>query len=329
MKNTLSIAINHVAQHAELVSVLNFELPAGQAPEWIELIPSGATVVGRDGRSWLNDPAAVIAAFNAGGRDLVIDTEHSTEIRAPHGDPAPAAGWITALESRSGAVVGRVAWTPAGAAAVANREYRYISPVFTYERQTGRIVQLTSIGLTNRPNLRLAALNHRQSEEDTMLKKLLTALGLAETATEEQVLNAVSTLQGDLQTARNRAQTPDLALFVPRADYDVVLGRAANAEKALADKARTDLDAQIEREVGAAMQAGKITPATKDYYMAMCRQQNGLEEFRKFVAAAPVIGDPSKLDRMAPVTGKALNAEELDVCERLGISEEQYRKTAA
>jgi phage I-like protein len=258
----------------------------------------------------------------------VVDTEHSTQIKAPKGEPAPAAGWIKALEARNGAIWGRADWTPAGAASVANREYRYISPVFAYEPATGRIAQLLSIGLTNRPNLRLAALNQEGAnppQEALMLKQLLTALGLAEDATETQALNTVATLKNDLAVAVNRAQTPDLAKFVPRADYDATLARAANAEQALADKAKADLEAQIEREVGAAMQAGKITPATRDYHLAMCRQQGGLEEFRKFVAAAPVIGDPSSLGAKND-GGTAMNAETQAIAAMFGNSAEDIAK---
>lgn len=315
---------------AGLAAALNFQLPAGQAPEWIELIPAGVAVVGRDGRKWINDaPDTILAAFNASGRELVIDTEHATEIKAPKGDPAPAAGWVKALEIRAGAIWGRTEWTPAGAASVANREYRYISPVFYYDKPTGRIVQLLSIGLTNRPNLRLMALNQEGAnppQEAVMLKKLLKALGLAEDASEETALNAIGTLQGDLSTARNSAQTPSLEKFVPRPDYDAALARAQNAEQALKTKTDADLATAINAEVDAALKAGKITPATAEYHKANCRAEGGLERFRAFVAAAPVIGDPSGLDAKKPAAGVALNSQEVDVLNKMGLSEEQYKK---
>ena len=317
----------------ELLDALNFELPAGPAPEWLELIPAGVSVVGRDGRKWLNDrPADIMAAFNADARDLVIDTEHATQLKAPNGEPAPAAGWIKALETReNGAIWGPAEWTPGGALAVANREYRYISPVFTYEERSGRIAQLVSIGLTNRPNLRLTALNQigresTRSQEDDMLKKLLLALGLAENATEEQALNAIGSLRTDLATALNRAKTPDLQLFVPRADYDQMQTRAINAEKALSDRAQAELEAEISREIDAALKAGKITPATKDFYLATCRQQGGLESFKKFVASAPVIGDPSQLDRQPPEQGLALNADQTKIAQMFGNTADDLKK---
>ena len=89
--------------------------PDGQAPDWIELIPAGPTVTGRDGRTWLFDELAqqlVLAAFTGRAIDMVIDWEHATEVAAPQGTPAPAAGWIDKLEIRNAALWGHVSWTP-------------------------------------------------------------------------------------------------------------------------------------------------------------------------------------------------------------------------
>lgn len=319
------------AGECELVA-LNFELPAdGSVPEWIELIPAGQVVRGRDGRQWLNDnPQAILDAFATDGRDIPLDWEHSTELQAPEGKPAPAAGWGRQLQLRDGgAVWGRFEWTPRGRACVENREYRYISPVFVFDKQTRRIVRIDSVGLTNRPNLHLTALNRYQPEpkETTMLKKLLVKLGLPEDATEAQALNAIGKLESDLQTALNRAQTPSLDKFVPRADYDSALARATNAEQKLQDKETAELETAINREVDDALKAGKITPATKDFYAAMCRQEGGLDQFRKFVEAAPVVGRPSELDNKSPETGgKALNAEVKQLADMFGNSAEDLAK---
>lgn len=314
----------------DFIDALNFELPGQEDhPEWIELVPAGP-VKGRDGREWKNDaPEAIVTAFNSDGRDIVIDAEHATELAAPEGRPAPAYARIDKMEVRAGAVWGHVLWNPRGESALNNREYRYYSPVFIYRKSDLRIVQVASVGLTNRPNLRLKALNHTQhhQEEITMWKKLLEALGLADDAGEDAAVNAVKNLQGDLATANNRANTPDLEKFVPRGDYDKVLERATNAEKKIADQAAAALQADIDREIDTALKAGKITPATKDYYVDMCRQEGGLEKFKKFAAAAPVVGDPSGLEgREIPGSGAALNAEGQKIAEMFGNSAEDIAK---
>lgn len=131
------------------------------APDWIELIPAGPLVVGVDGRQWRNDtPDRIVATANSARNPLVVDYEHASEHRAPHGLDAPAAGWIDRLEVRgAGSIWGHVEWTAKALQYIAEKAYRFISPVFTFEKDTARIVALVSAGLTNQPNLPLTALN--------------------------------------------------------------------------------------------------------------------------------------------------------------------------
>lgn len=145
--------------------MLTVPIPDNPAPpEWIELIPPGPAVVGVDGRRWLNDaPEKIVTAFAARTRPMVIDWEHASEHRAPVGLDAPAAGWIDRIEVRDGAIFGHVErWTERATAMLRAGEYRYVSPVFNYEKETSRIREVTSAALTNRPNLPLAALNRHQ-----------------------------------------------------------------------------------------------------------------------------------------------------------------------
>lgn len=158
---------------------LNFQ--GSDVPEWIQLIPAGPAIVGRDGRRWtLPDPETIIAAFQANNADLPVDFEHSTQHKAPKGDFAPAVGWIKDMEVRNAALWAKVEWTQDGQAAVASKGYRYVSPVFTFEKETGVILQMISAGLTNNPNLEMAALNAAGTDEEIeMDKAILEALGLA------------------------------------------------------------------------------------------------------------------------------------------------------
>jgi phage I-like protein len=151
-------------EQATLLSVLNIE--ADKTSDWIELIPApnaNGMVQGRDGRAWYWDRQAadlVLSAFNSRGIDIVVDWEHATETRAPNGDQAPASGWISQIELRDSALFGKVSWTPRAAEQIASREYRFLSPVFDYNKETQRIARLVSVGLTNKPNLYIAALNN-------------------------------------------------------------------------------------------------------------------------------------------------------------------------
>ena len=132
---------------------------AGYLPERVELVPAGE-VKGRDGRRWVNDnPLSILERFALQGADLPVDIEHSTELRAPKGEPAPAAGWVHRLEVVNGAVWGAINWNDTGRSLVGGKQYRYLSPVILYDPGTGRIAGLSSVALTNRPNLHLPALN--------------------------------------------------------------------------------------------------------------------------------------------------------------------------
>lgn len=320
------------SRHTAPERALCFELPAteGAAPDWVELLPAGPEIVGRDGRRWrMTDAARVIAATAAVGRPLVFDWEHGSETLAPKGRRAPAAGWIEAFEVREGAVWGQVSWTDQGRADVTSRAYRFLSPTFDFDPQSGEIVRLVSAGLVHAPNLPVRALNR---EEPMDLTKLCQALGLAATATMDEVLAAVGKQRQELMTATNRAENPPLERFVPRADYDALVARATNAEQKLAKVEADALKAEVDQAIAGALKEGKITPATEAYHRAMCRDRAALDEFRKFVAAAPKVLDPTPaITGDKPAGGgqgdAALTAEERAMCREMGVSEDAFLKT--
>jgi phage I-like protein len=144
-------------------------LPAnGSAPEWIEILPLGtfSTVTG-DGRGPFHaDGAKVIAATKANGLDrgLPIDYDHRTYVA----DDSRAAGWIRELKMNGGKLWARVEWTPAATAAIARKEYRFISPVFKCQpddpnapagQMSGEVLFLKGAALTNDPALSLDGLS--------------------------------------------------------------------------------------------------------------------------------------------------------------------------
>ncbi|KPA90612.1 Mu-like prophage I protein [Pseudomonas asplenii] len=316
---------------------LNTDLSAtvsdGKAPDWVELIPSGPMVSGRDGRQWLfDDQAGVLVRSNFDSRsiDLPIDWEHATQHRAAKGEEAPASGWIKQLDIRAGALWGLVDWTPRGSDQVGSREYRFLSPVFDYDPDTSRIVRLVSAGLTNTPNFYLTALNQENQEIQpvTLPAALLIALGLSDAATEEQAIAAATQLKTTAQAANS--EQPNLAQFVPRGDYDALLLRAANAEQAVAEHKQAEHSKEVEAVLAEATKAGKIVPATLEYHRASCKDADGLQRLKDFIAAAPAVGNPSGLGERKPDgTVTALNAEEQKVAKLLGMSEADFIKGKA
>ncbi len=295
----------------------------GGAPEWIELIPAGAVVTGHDGRGWANpDPDAVVSATRAANRPLPLDWEHATQKRGEVGEEAPAAGWIGELDVREGAIWGRVEWTPRAQNQVRDREYRFVSPVFNYERAAPhRITKLVGAGLTNAPNLQLRALNragdppHHQENDVAFIDQVREAMGLPATADEAAVLAAARTA-----TAANRAG-PDLAVYAPRSELMALNTRALAAEGALKVRDEADRTAAIETALNRAQGAGKVTPASRAGFLAMCQAEGGLERFVELEKTLPVLtGEQTRTGaKPAPAAdGPALTDVELAVCRATG-----------
>ena len=101
----------------------------------------------------------------------------------------------------------------------------------------------------------------------------------------------------DNETALNRASSPDPEKFVPRADYELATNRVSELET----QVKAAQDAEIEAEVDAAVEAGKIAPASRDYHLATCRAEGGLDRFRSFIGQAPVIA-PDKRSHKTTAT---------------------------
>lgn len=95
----------------------------------------------------------VIAAFGALGVDLPVDYHHASIDPTQRLDgAAPAAGWITALRwDPARGLVASVNWTERAAGYIANREYRYHSPVGIVRNSDKRFIELVNVSLTNEP----------------------------------------------------------------------------------------------------------------------------------------------------------------------------------
>lgn len=141
---------------------------------------------------------AAVALNVRPGAELLVDYEHNTYLAAATGSKA-AAGWITSvIDKGAEGLWGVVKWTANAARAIAEKEYRYMSPVLTgpFENGIMRPQHLLGAGLVARPAIEdIAALNHRNPflEDSTMdLKQLALALGLPEGAPADKLMAAVA-----------------------------------------------------------------------------------------------------------------------------------------
>lgn len=204
------------------LSALLVDLEGG-VPSEIKLIPAGSFRSARDARpvdvpAWLMDDASAAAVLSAQAKlkdKFLFDYDHQTLRAEKNGQPAPAAGWGGHLEWRSGDGLYAVEmdWTPAALSAIAAKEYRYISPVFLYDKQTGAVTSVKMAALTNFPALddltdlaAAAALIYSTPQDDPMDKQLLAALcavlGLPGTATEAE-------LSGELDKVKTKLTAAD------------------------------------------------------------------------------------------------------------------------
>ncbi|MGH7907666.1 MAG: phage protease [Candidatus Binataceae bacterium] len=303
------------------------------APQWVELLPLGQ-FQGRDGRGpfRVTDPQAVIAATQAlrMAAGIPIDYDHATDFAAPDGRPAPAAGWISELAVRGGAICGRVEWTKQGSDAIRMREYRYISPVFQFA-QDGEVVRLLRAGLTNNPNLYLTAICAAKYEEftmETLLAQLREILGLGDNAEAGEILDKIRQLSAAAAAPLESmagAHEADPARYVAMAQFQRTLTEL-NAMRA--ERARE----QAERAVDCAMRAGKLVPAQREWAIAYC--QADFKGFGEFAARQPAMlaGRESGFSEAAPHPPmvSALTPGETAVCAQLGVKPDDFtrRKSA-
>lgn len=98
--------------------------------------------------------ASIIATYAEQADDRPIDYQHQLQKAAENGKPVPAAAWFHRLEWRAdGLWATDVRWTDPAAAAIRAGEYRYVSPVFTYDDDTGAVSGLLCASLVAIPGL--------------------------------------------------------------------------------------------------------------------------------------------------------------------------------
>jgi phage I-like protein len=320
-----------LARHAISLPLPPANAPDGAftPPEWVHLIPAG-TFSGRDGRGpFTLDAQAVLDAFAANGADLPIDYDHQSLTADEKAGPVPAAGWIKELQSREDGIWARVEWTPRAAELLANKEYRYLSPVFRYQAKDGRVVALSGAGLTHNPNLYLQAAASRKESHamEELLERLIYMLNLPVTSTPDEVAAALQKIIDRLKTAEAaaanaakelaaaQAREPDPAQYVPVAMHKQVSDQLAALQ---AEIARREAEAAVE----AAMSARKVSPGMKDWALAYASRD--LEGFKAFVAAAPEIVAEGAHRRTESAHGVVLTDEDRLAAKLLGMTEEAF-----
>ena len=230
--------------------------PASAAAQWVHLFTHG-DLLARDGRRFvLSDAAAVVerTLARAGKTHLPIDYEHQTDRAAANGKPAPAAGWISQFAVRDDGIWALVEWTAKARAMLASREYRYISPTFMADQETGAVRVILRAALTNNPALELTALASAHNGESSMKLpiEITKALGLAETASVADAVTAIKGLSGN---------GPEMAS---------TLAAMAGVVKELNELKLSYGTRNISTKVETAIKSGAFPPALREWATELC-----------------------------------------------------------
>ena len=262
-------------------AVMSEGVEADAGGGWVMLLPVGE-IAARDGRRFaVRDAEAIVAASQpreGGPADLPIDYEHQSEHPTRgEGGPKPAAGWIEALEVRDGAIFAKVQWTARAAKLIADREYRFISPVFTH-RPTGEVLRVTGAGLTHRPALELRALasEEREAPPPAGLQRLAAAAGLGLDAGEEELVAFCRAARANA----GEAAAPDPRSYVPRAAVEELMRDRGQRIARMSEW-------EAEKKADAAIMRGQMTPGMRDWAVALCRSDAAAFDAFVEASAAP------------------------------------------
>ena len=195
---------------------------------------------------------ALVAKWEADGKpEILVDFDHASET----GGPTEAAAWATALRSDEDGLHATFRMTDKGAEALSATRYRYLSPAW-YVDEDGRPTELSTIALTNRPNLPVPRLLNRKpdaapapaqnaeageahlpdpagagegntpdegitsNKENPSMDKIRELLGLAAEATDEEVLAAVDALRAERDQLRSEKEQMEAAAKEAALDAD-------------------------------------------------------------------------------------------------------------
>jgi len=246
-------------------AVLSFSVgELQQSNNRVQLLPDGQ-FKSKDGRpgsdvesgSWLMDAQAFATLkTNAANRenDFHFDYEHQTMYSDENGQPAIASGWFNPANLEyvpgEGLFAANVNWTPKAAKHIADKEYRYVSAVFSYDKKTGRPINFMHAALTNDPALdgmkAIAALKNQSQLNNSNTKP-----------TGDNSMNeAMRRLLKKLGIAINDADFADAAALKQVEDKAIV------ALKALVEKA--EKSGQLEKELNTAQASVVALKAKSD-----------------------------------------------------------------
>ncbi len=328
-------------------------------PSEIKILPLGR-VHSQKGDFTVDDESVELIRkqFKDRKLDLVIDYEHQTLADVQ----APAGGWIKDIYKGDDALIAKVEWTPKATEYLKNKEYRYLSPVVMVRKRDQKATALHSVALTNTPAIdgmfpvvnSLTIEDYSEGGTTMDLKEIAKALGLPETATEEEVKKAIeeagkaaqkikemegkgegstgegadapaevvanSTILKLLELDEN-AKTEDVAASIMALKTG---GDKATAATVLALKEKIERK-EAEEAVQLALKEGKITAAQTDWAREYALKD--ADGFKKFMDKAVAVVPQGKMAlKDAPAENTKMDDVDMAILKNCGISEEDMKK---
>lgn len=351
-----------------------------QVGEAVHLVPAGefTGVDGRPGKGlkWnITDAQGRALAARLNARHVAVkfqfDYEHQLLLAEKNGQPAPASGWAQRFEWRDGEglfALG-VQWTDRAREMLKAAEYRYLSPVLIYHKDTGQVLDVLNASLVGRPAVheldpvaqeRVAALNasfdslHPPEPEpmNELLKALLGRLGLAETVSVADATAAVDALKAKAGKA-DELTTEVTALKAKTAKVDELTTEVAALKAGGAQPDPTkwvsletfnklntevaalktqDVGRQVDDLIDQAKAEGKLVPAAEEVWRNVGKADIAqLKALIDKTPANPALAGKSQTNGAKPSGEQTgeLDAAALAVCAATGLTPEQFKAGAA
>ena len=298
-----------------------FEIKKGQIPKRIQLLPAGNIIKGKDGRTWtVTDIHELACVSNESMPIESIDENHSADLVAGKGGSSPAFGWFRNITvENNGELWADVEWTERGSNALQNKDYRYLSPVFSND-MNGNITVILRAALTNTPNLDMVSLNSENlkntdnmDSQEIVIKKIIEELELKDGSSFDDILKAIK----ELKKADMNMNHTNIIELKQRAD---------ELEIQLNSMIGSAFFREGEILVNEAVKAGIITPANKSFYLSLCSTNEGLEKVKSIIKnSVPIVCNSSVLKGTPPKYTEDEN-EDTEFISSLGYTKEQWQK---
>ncbi|VVE14881.1 Mu-like prophage FluMu I protein [Pandoraea anapnoica] len=359
-----------------LIASLSIQITPGTGV--VQLVPAG-DFRANDGRpfecaAWcLTDENAqkIVSALAACAKPMVIDWEHQSLYAAQSAQPAPApaAGWFKTLEWRpgQGLYATDVKWTARAAASIDAEEYRYISPIFAYDK-SGNVTKLLNAALTNNPALddldevQLAAASRLAGDktppqsppipadksQELPMSALMAALRLVtrlpEAATEAEAVVSLTKLAETVgatkenpvdlteHLAGQQTQIAALTNATPDPAKFVPIQVMHDMQAKIAALTSGQQQSEVDGLVTAALASNNLLPSQEAWARELGKAN--IELLKQHLANSTPMAALGKMQTNSkpPAGGgaadpNALSAEAIAACTQLGLSQEDFAKS--